>query len=140
MENVQGLVEKWEQSGLLQEVKSKETVAQLLEFAAFNLVNLASTGLDVSLEASLTFPIIHRAFKNSEWIVDPSGPVSTNAVAAFVGTHDLDGSEDDKAPDLVASSAKSLAGLLEEKVGTTITNIEIQLRPTTGFFILVHLA
>jgi len=134
------LVEKWEQSGLLQEVKSKETVAQLLEFAAFNLVNLASTGADVSLEASLTFPIIHRAFKNSEWNVDSTGPVSTNAVATFVGTHDLTGSEDDKAPDLVASSAQSLAALLEEKVGTTITDIEVQPRKPTGFFILVHLA
>lgn len=140
MENLQGLVEKWEQSGLLQEVKSKETVAQLLEFAAFNLVNLARTGLDVSLEASLTFPIIHKAFKNSDWVINSNGPISTNAVATFVNTYGITDSDDYTAPDLVAKSAKSLAGLLEEKVGTTITNIEIQPRKPTGFFILVHLA
>lgn len=140
MATVEELVEKWEASGLLETVISKETVASLLELAAINLLNLSNDGKDVGLEATLTFPIIHRAFKSSAWSVSLDGQQSTEAVATFVTLPPYDINTDDKAPDRVAESAASLALLLESKTGRVITNIEIQPRNTTGFFILVHLA
>lgn len=57
------LVEKWEQSGLLEGVKNKDGLAKTLEYAASDLLEFSAKQSDqeaVKVAASMTFPIIRR--------------------------------------------------------------------------------
>ena len=140
MENVQGLVEKWEQSGLLEQVNNKENMSLLLESAAYKLVEIYSTEEykdEFRAAGPLIFPIIQRTFRDRIYDVQV-GAKPTQAVSRFVGTSQI-ANEDDEVT-VCKEASKGLGELLSSKEGvsTTITSIDIQLRKT-GFHLLVNL-
>ena len=140
----QELVEKWERSGLLEQVKNKESMAFLMEAAARKLLEFAKDNKDekgTAIVASLVFPTLQRAFRDREYDVKLEATPISHTISIFVNTSKLYlGVEDDNAPDLVAECAESLGRLLTEyeSVSTTVSSIDVQPRGT-GFHLLVHL-
>lgn len=140
MENVQELVEKWEQSGLLEQVNNKENMALLLELTAYKLVELSTTEEykeEFLAAGPLVFPIVQRTFRGRAYDVQ-AGATSTEAVALFINTSSI-GDEEDEIK-VCKQASESLGELLDSKNSTSITvsSIDIQFRKT-GFHLLVNL-
>lgn len=140
MQTTNQLVEKWEQSGLLEQVNSKENMSLLLESAAYKLVELSSSEEykdEFRAAAPLILPIVQRTFRDRAYDVQTEAK-PTMAVSAFIGTSQI-ASEDDEIT-VCEQASKQLGSLLisKEGVSTTVTSIDIQLRKT-GFHLLVNL-
>jgi hypothetical protein len=139
MENNQSLVEKWEQSGLLEDVKNKFFMSQALEIAASNLMYQVEIG-DITTEqlkycGALLFPLVYKVFKDKEYLVEPEVE-GTKAFAVFINTAGL---TEDKEPDTVQQYGMHLGNTLDTVQDvTTLCKIEVQQRET-GFHLIVHL-
>lgn len=140
MENVQELVEKWEQSGLLEGVKDKLFMSQALEIAAVELVNKVESGKITSEQLKscgpLLFPLVYKAFRDKSYKVQTKIAESAAAFSVFVGTS---GVTLDDEPGVVHEHGTHLSRLLDEVHNvSTLCKIEVQPRET-GFHLVTYL-
>jgi len=65
------LVDRWKQTGLLEDTTDKETLAEILEKAKTHLESLKEAGENVEWLTSVALPFISRAYrKNGEEKID----------------------------------------------------------------------